>query len=45
TESKITNLESKVKESERNIKVFKDEKNSALDKIKKLDQKAKETKK
>lgn len=44
TESQITNLESKVKESERNIKVFKDEKSSALDKIKKLDQKAKETK-
>ncbi|PEW81427.1 hypothetical protein CN445_29340 [Bacillus cereus] len=44
TQSKITNLESKVKESERNIKVFVDEKNSALDKMKKLEQKAKESK-
>lgn len=44
TQSKIVNLESKVKESERNIKVFVDEKKSALDKMKKLEQKEKESK-
>ncbi|PDY44019.1 hypothetical protein [Bacillus pseudomycoides] len=42
TQSKISALESKIKESEKNVELFKGEQKNAQDKIKKLEQKAQE---